>query len=136
MTCEDGEGAVDLLGENDAGEFVRHSQRGERNLVLGPGAKVVREAFGVATKKNHFTRAAIAEVAQPAGKLLGGVLLTGGVEKDDRRRWIEFQFSQSSRRAVAQFADLEFGVAANACGIVVQERAAFFATRFAEHEKS
>ena len=34
MTGEDGERAIDLLGQDDARELVRHGQRGKRKLSV------------------------------------------------------------------------------------------------------
>src|SRR5215831_5315709 len=116
MACEDSEGAIDLFGQHHAGEFVGHRECGKGNLVLGSSAKIVRKTIGIAAEKNQLTRPAIAEIAEPAGELLGGLLLASRVEEDDGRGRIEFQFPEKRGGGVAQFADLKLGVAANARG--------------------
>ncbi len=60
MTGENREGAVDLLGEYDASEFVRHGKRGERDFLFGGGAQVSREAFRIAAEEDELARAAVA----------------------------------------------------------------------------
>ena len=47
MAGEDGEGALDLLGEEDAGELVRHRQRRQRNLEARGVAQLGHLHFGV-----------------------------------------------------------------------------------------
>src|ERR1700719_1019372 len=85
VTGEDREGAIDLLGEDDAREFVRHRKRGEGDFLFGAGAEVGWEAFGVAADEDEFAGAAVAEVTEPFCELLRGELLAGGVEQDDGR---------------------------------------------------
>src|ERR1700685_3363206 len=50
---EDGEGAVDLLGQQHAGEFVRHGERGEGDFLFGAGTQFGGEAFGVAAQEEQ-----------------------------------------------------------------------------------
>ncbi len=57
---ENREGAIDLLGEDHAGEFVWHGKRGERDFVFGGSAQVGGEPFRIAAEKDEFARAAIA----------------------------------------------------------------------------
>lgn len=70
MAGENGERAVELFGENDAGKFVGHSQRGQRNLLRGFGAEIVGKTFGVTAKEGQFAHAAVAKVAEPLRELL------------------------------------------------------------------
>ena len=96
VTGENREGAVDLLGEHDAGEFVGHGKRGERDFLFGRGAEVSREAFRIAAEEDEFARAAVAQIAEPFCELLRGELLARGVEQNDRRARVEFKFAKRS----------------------------------------
>src|SRR6266576_2546205 len=62
---EHGQGAVELLGEHDAGKFMGEGHRAEGKCVVGASAEVIREAVGVAAEENEFTRATVAEIAEP-----------------------------------------------------------------------
>jgi len=85
VTGENREGAIDLLGKDDAREFVRHCKSGEGDFLFGASAEGGGEAFGVTAQENELARAAVAQVAEPASKLLRGELLSGSVEQDDGR---------------------------------------------------
>src|SRR5271156_5212177 len=134
MAGEDGEGAINLLGEEHAREFVRHGQRRERDFLFGAGAQFRGETFGVAAEEDEFARAAVAQIAEPARELLGGELFSGGVEQDDRGGWVYFQFAQRGWAGVAEFADFDFGVVLDALDVVVHHGARFFAAGLAEHD--
>ena len=71
MAGEDGERAIDLLGEEHAGEFVGHGQGGERYFLFGARAQFSGETFGVAAEEDEFAHAAVAQIAEPARELLG-----------------------------------------------------------------
>src|ERR1700680_2637109 len=64
---EQSEGAVKLLGEDDAGKLVRHGQRRKRNLLLGRRPQRFGKSFGVAAEEDQLARAAVAPVGQRAG---------------------------------------------------------------------
>ena len=136
MAGENREGAVDLLGEYDAREFVGHSKRGERDFLLGGSAQVSREAFSIAAEEDEFARAAVAQIAEPFCELLRGELLARGVEQNDRRARVEFKFAQRSGASVTELGNFGVGVMADAGGVVVEERAGFFAARFAQHQEA
>src|SRR3984885_12164627 len=133
---EDGEGAVDLLGQQHAGEFVRHGERGEGDFLFGAGTQFGGEAFGVAAEEDDFARAAIAQIAQPARELLGGELLSGRVEQHHRGGRIDLQFAKRGGAGVAEFADFDLGVMLNALDVVVHHGAGFYAAGLAEHNQS
>ena len=103
------------------------------SFVFGGSAQVSREAFRIAAEEDEFARAAVAQVAKPFCELLRGELLAGGVEQDDRCARVEFKFAKRGGASVAEFGDFDIGVVADAGGVVVEERAGFFAARFAEH---
>jgi hypothetical protein len=79
---EDGEGAVELFGEHDAGEFVGVGHRAERKFLVGALSEIFREAVGVAAEENEFAGAAVAEFAEPLGESVRIESFSGGVEKD------------------------------------------------------
>jgi hypothetical protein len=89
---ENGEGAVELLGEHDAGEFVRKGHGAERKFLVGALAEVIREAVGVAAEEDEFAGAAVAEFAEPFGEGVRIEIFSGSVEKDDRGGAISVEF--------------------------------------------
>ena len=62
---EDGEGAVELLGEHGAGEFVRQGERRKRDFVVARRRGALGKSFGVAAKEHHFAETAVAWFSQP-----------------------------------------------------------------------
>jgi len=89
---EDGEGALELLGEHDAGEFVRKGDAAEGKFLVGALAEVIREAFGVAAEEDEFAGAAIANFAEPFGEGVRIEIFPGGVEKNNRGGAIGVEF--------------------------------------------
>lgn len=83
MAGEDGAGAVDLFGEDDAGELVRqgHLAEGEKELRFGAG--VFGPAIRGADGEENLLSAVVAELAEMGGEGFGGELFAGGVEQDD-----------------------------------------------------
>src|SRR5580658_1444797 len=133
MAGQDGEGAVDLFGEDYAGEFVGHGQRRKRDALVGQGAEFDGETFGVAAEEDDFAGGMVAEAAEPARELLRAELIAGGVEQDEGGAGLHFQFAQSGGGGFADFGDGDFGVAADAFDVVVDESAELFAAGFSEH---
>src|SRR5277367_3848433 len=136
MAREDGEGAIDLLGQDHAREFVRHRERGERDFLPGAGTQFRGKPFGVAAQENYFPRTAVAQIAQPARELLRSELLSGGVQKDHGGGWLDFQFAQRRGARIAQLADFDFGVMPDALNVVAHHGASFLATGLAEHDQA
>jgi hypothetical protein len=132
MAGEDGEGAIKLFGEKDAGEFVRHGESGERKFHVRLAAEVVGKTFGVAAEEYEFLGAAVAEVAEPASELRGGKLLAGGVEEDEDGGGVELEIAESGGRSVAELGGVDRAIVPDAKEIVVEQGADFGATRFAE----
>jgi len=93
---EDGESAIELLGEHDAGEFVRKGHGAERKFLVGALAEVIREAVGVAAEEDEFAGAAVAELAEPLGEGVRIEVLSGRVEKDNRGGAINVEFLDGS----------------------------------------
>jgi len=133
MAGEDGEGAIDLFGEKDAGEFVRHRQRGKRNLQSGDGAQFVGKASGIATKKNQFAKTGVAMVPEPFCKMRGSELLSRRVEKDDGG--IRGHFALPPRGRIAQLGHLHFSVARDPSKVIFEQRARLGPPRFSQHHK-
>jgi len=81
MTGEDGESAIDLLGEDDAGKLVRKSHAAKREEEIGAlasgGGPAVRRADG----EDEVLGAGVAQIAETLGELVGGVLLASAVEE-------------------------------------------------------
>jgi hypothetical protein len=79
---EDGEGAVELLGEDYAGEFVGQGDESEREEEVGSGAGVGGPAVGGADGEDEALGALVAKTADAGGEGLGGKLLAASVEQD------------------------------------------------------
>ncbi len=128
--------AIKLLRQHDTRKFMWHGQRRKRKLVLCATAQFFRKSFCVATEKNQFPRAAVAQIAQPAGELLRSKLFPAGIEQDALRCGIQLELLERRRGPVAEFRYFDFSVACDACDIIVHQQAAFRAMRASEHEKS
>jgi hypothetical protein len=132
---ENGEGAVELLGEHDTGELVRERHCAKRELLAGTLAESFGKAVGVAAEENELACAAIAVLGEPFGQSVRIEILSGGVEKDDGGGAVSLQaFDRGS--FVADFIDFDGQVAANALDVVVEDGAQLGAAGFAEHEKT
>src|ERR1700735_3937058 len=72
MSGDDGQGAVDLFGEDDAGELMRqrHRPEGEKQVSAGAGGNgpSVRGTDG----EHEILGAGVAKTADLGGKILGG----------------------------------------------------------------
>ena len=79
---EDGEGAVELLGKDDTGEFVGQGDESEREEEVGAGAGVGGPAVRRADGEDEPLGAVVAETADAGGEGLGGELLAAAVEQD------------------------------------------------------
>jgi hypothetical protein len=131
---EDGKGAVELLGEHDACEFVGEGHGAERKFLVGALAEILREAIGIAAKEDEFAGAAVAEFAKPFGEGVRIEIFPGGIEKDYNGGAIGIEFFDSGV-AVADFADFDWTRAADAFYVVVKDGTHFRAARFSEHEE-
>jgi hypothetical protein len=119
---EDGEGAVELFGEHDAGEFVGEGHGAERKFLVGALPESVGEAGGVAAEKDEFARAAVAEFAEPFGEGVRIESFSGSVEKDRGSGAVGVEFLDSGV-AVANFGDFDGAGAADAFDVVVEDGA-------------
>lgn len=84
MAFQNGEGAIDLFEQDDAGEFVgeRHFAEGEDGG--GGVAGGVGETVSRANGEDEGLGIAILMVFEEAGEFLGGELLAAGVDEDQR----------------------------------------------------
>jgi len=83
MAFENGEGAINLLEENDAGEFV-----GQRHLAEGDGggggfAGLVGETVGRTDGQHERLRVAVLMVLEKLCEIFGGKRLASRVEEDE-----------------------------------------------------
>src|SRR6266581_8974948 len=65
---ENGEGAVKLLGEHDAGEFMGKGHGAERKFLMSSLTQIIWKAVGVTAEEDEFTGAAVAEFTEPFGE--------------------------------------------------------------------
>ncbi len=135
MPGEDGEGAVELLGEHDAGQFVRKRQRRKRKLLRGAAAQSFGKSFRIAAQKNNFARAAVARFAEPLCELRRRLRFSRVVQQDHGRVGssvsLRSEAAESSRNSVSC-------TSANRpmrATIVVQQRADFRTAGFSEHDQ-
>jgi hypothetical protein len=97
---EDGEGAVDLLGEDGAGELVGQGDGAEGEDEVGAGAGGGGPAVGGADGEDEGLGAGVAEAAEVGGEVFAGELLAAAVEQDEdgavRADWRSSQVSSAS----------------------------------------
>src|SRR6185437_116107 len=92
-----------------------------------------RKALRAAAREYDISGAAVAQVAQPSCELLRGVLLAGGIEQHERGAWGDLEPAQGFGARVAQFVNFDFGMAPDARGVVLHQRATFLAARLPDH---
>ncbi len=85
MAGQDGQGSVDLFGEDDAREFVRQSNWAEREQHGGPCAGSLRPTVSRADGEDQMLNAGIAEPADVCGEIFRGKRFAAAIEKDDVR---------------------------------------------------
>ena len=85
MAGEDGEGAVDLLGEDGAGELMGQGDGAEGESEAGAGVRGGRPAVGGTDGEDEGLRAGVAETAEVSGEGFRGELLAAAVEQDEDR---------------------------------------------------
>src|SRR5262245_1596750 len=69
MAGENGRCTIELLGEYDAGEPMRQSEGAKRQLQIGAGEHLRRQALGAADEKSDAGGAAVAKPADGFGEL-------------------------------------------------------------------
>jgi len=85
VAAQDGEGAVELLGEEDADQAVGDGDLAEGDEAPRPRAQRRRVAIGAADREYHRSPAAalLLDSQQAARQLLAADQLTALVERDD-----------------------------------------------------
>jgi len=132
---EDGEGAVDLLSEHDAGELVGVGHGAQGDFLFDALAEFVGEAVSIAADENDFAGAAIALFAEPTGEDGGIVDFSGGVEEESGSGTIGVEFFDGGI-GVAYFGEFDRTRTGDAFEIVREDSGEFGAARFAEHEEA
>jgi hypothetical protein len=132
---KDGEGAVDLLGEHHASEFVGIGHGTEGDSLLDALAECVGETVSVAANEDDFAGAAIALFTEPAGEGVRVVDLSGGVEEKSGGGAIGIELLDGGA-SVADFGDFDGAGTADAFEIVREDGSELGVTGFAEHEEA
>jgi hypothetical protein len=130
---EDGEGAVELFGEHDPGEFMGESHGAQRESLVGALAEIFGKAVGVAAEEDQFAGAAVAEFPKPFGEGVRIKVLSGSVEKNYGGGAVCVEFLQCSV-CIADFGDFQRTRAADAFFIVIEDGAHFGAAGLAQHD--
>jgi len=86
MAGEDGGGAIELLGENEACESVREGERTEGEEKLGASAGEVGPAVGGSDGEEDVGAAFVAAGAEPGCKSFGGEGTAAEVGQDEEGR--------------------------------------------------
>jgi hypothetical protein len=82
MPGQDGQGAVDLFGQYNAGELVRQGHAAEGKEKVGALACGRGPSVGGTDGKYEALGALIANPPDVCGELLGGVLLAAAIQQD------------------------------------------------------
>jgi len=80
---EDGEGAVDLFGEDDLRELMRQGDAAEGEEEVGAGAGGVGPTVGRADGEDEALGSGVAVPPDGSGELFRGELLASAVEQDE-----------------------------------------------------
>ncbi len=83
MPGADRQRAVELLGGNDGGEFVRQGDASEGQCPVGAGERGGRPAVCAADGEDELLGAAVLHVSQRGGEVLGAGLLAAAVAEPD-----------------------------------------------------
>lgn len=102
MSGEDGAGAVELLGEDEAGEGMSQSKGSKGEQELSPRAGTNGPSAGRAHGKNDVLSAVIAALGEPGGEGFRRHRASAAVEQDDKR-------GHTSRMAVDPLEERLFG---------------------------
>ncbi len=90
MACQDCTGAVELFGEDEAGEFVGECDGTKRELEGGVGKGFRGPAVGGADGKDDVLGPLIAAGAEPGGELGRAEGSAAAVEQDEQERGARF----------------------------------------------
>lgn len=124
MALQDGEGTVDLLEQDDAGEFVRERHLSEGKYGTGGCAGLRAETVRRADRQHDRLRISVLVVLEEVRELLGRQLFACGVEKNKGvgGTWTAFlaQFEQSG--FVSEREALDFSIARDSLEVFVGQR--------------
>ncbi len=79
---EDGEGPIELLGEDYAGELVGQGDESEREEEVGASAGGRGPAVGGTDGEDEALGTVVAEAAEASGEVFGGKLQASAIEKN------------------------------------------------------
>jgi len=82
VACQDCTGAVELFGEDKAGQVVGQRDWPERELEAGLGVSLCGPTVGGADGEDDVLSALIAAGTEPGGKFGGGKRAASAIEKD------------------------------------------------------
>ncbi len=82
VAFQDGEGAVNLLQENDAGEFVGDGHLPQRKDASGRFAGLAGKTIRRTDSQNKRVRIAILMILEELGKFFGGERLAAGIKEN------------------------------------------------------
>lgn len=82
VSGEDGGGAVELLGEDDAGELVGEGEAAEGEEEVGALVGGGGPAVGGTDGEDEALGSVVAEAADAGSEVLGGELLAAAIEQD------------------------------------------------------
>jgi len=82
VPLQDCTGAVELFGENEAGEFVGHGDWAKRQAEVGLGKSWFGPSVGWPDGENEMLGALVAAVSEPVGQIGGGQLFPPGIKQD------------------------------------------------------
>jgi GNAT superfamily N-acetyltransferase len=85
MSSQNCTGAVELLGEDQAGEGVGQGEGSERQEKLGAAPGLVAPAVGRADGKHDLLRTLVTALPNPRGEGLGSHLAAAAVEQNGKR---------------------------------------------------
>jgi len=82
MAGQNGQGAVDLLGQHDSGELMRQSDLAERKKKIRALTCGRRPSVGGPDGEDEALSTLVTDASEVSGELLGGVLLAAAVEQN------------------------------------------------------
>ena len=130
---ENGESAIQLLDEHDAGQFVRVGHRAQRNFLHHTFAECIRKTISVAADKDYFASATVALLAKPLRKGGGIVWLAAGIEEQDGCGAVGVDFFECSG-FVADFGDFDGAGTVDTLDVIGEKCNELGAASLAQHE--
>ena len=82
------QGAIELLGKDDAHHLVREGHARERYFALCSGIHGIGETVGTTDDEHQSFGYGVHALLQPVGKSYGSELLAALVEEDDVVAWL------------------------------------------------